>query len=268
MSILSDLPARVTPPPIAIRPAPAVPTNVYTCRVFDAIDAVDAAVWDDLCSRSGASTFMDRRFIAALETSMRQSCRFWYVIVFDGAGRPVACAGLSTMTIDVTDFADPRVGWIIRHTPMLSRFRKLNVLFGSLPGSPGEKSLAVATTDASAQILAALDDVMGELAKKTGVDAIIYKEFGEGDLQWMAPLLERGYRSIEIPPMHRLQPSFENFTQYCAALRTRYRQQINRSTRKLKNTGIESTVLTDADEILRVYTPEIHAMYCEMVGRS
>ena len=270
MSILSELPARVTKPPNAIRPGPAVPTNMpYTCRVFDAIDAVDAAVWDDLCSRSGASIFMDRRFIAGLETSMRQSCRFWYVVVYDGAGRPAACAGLSTMTIDVTDFADPLVGWVIKHTPkVLSRFRKLKVLFCSLPGSPGEKSLAVVTPDASPQILAALDDVMSELAKKTGVDAIIYKEFGEGDLRWMAPLLERGYRSIAIPPMHLLKPSFENFAQYCAALRTRYRQQINRSTRKLKNTGIEQRVLTDAEEILRLYTPEIHAMYCEMVAKS
>jgi len=241
----------------------------YTCRVFDAIDAVDLAVWNEVCSRSGASIFMDPRFIAAVETSMRQNCRFWYVIVYDDAGRPAACAGLSAMTIDLTDFADPRLAWIIKRVPkILSRFRKLNVLFGSLPGSPGEKSLALAVTGASAQILSVLDGVMCDLAEKIGMDAIIYKEFGQGDLEWMNPLLERGYQCIAIPPMHLLRPSFENFAQYCAALRTRYRQQINRSTRKLKSSGIEQSVLTDPDEILKVYTPEAHAMYCEMVAKS
>jgi predicted N-acyltransferase len=81
-------------------------------------------------------------------------------------------------------------------------------------------------------------------------------------------LLELGYRQIVIPPMHLLPPSFADFAEYCAALRTRYRQQVNRSVRKLKNTGIEAKVLTDPDEILRLYTPDIHAMYCEMVTKS
>ena len=241
----------------------------YTCRVFNSIDEVDLLAWERVCSQSGASVFMDPRFIAAVETSMKESCRFWYVIVYHETGRPVACACLSAMTIDLADFTDPRLAWILRRAPrMLSRFRKLKAFFCSLPGSPGEKSLALASTDASAQILAALDSVMCELAAKAGMDAIIYKEFGSGDLEWMRPLLERGYRCIEIPPMHFFKPSFENFAQYCAALKKHYRQIVNRSTRKLKNTDIEQSVLTDPDEILRVYTPEVHAMYCQMVAKS
>jgi len=51
-------------------------------------------------------------------------------------------------------------------------------------------------------------------------------------------------------------------------LKTRYRQQINRSTRKLTKAGIEKVVLTDVDDILRLYTPEVHAMYCQMVEKS
>src|SRR5436190_15097118 len=130
------------------------------------------------------------------------------------------------MTIDLLDFTDPRVAWLIRHGPrMLSRLRHLKVLFCSLPGSPGEKSLAFAPGAASARILAALDDVMDGLAAENGMDVIIYKEFGPGDLDAMQPLLARGYRCIEIPPMHGLEPSFQNFAQYCAALRARYRMQ-------------------------------------------
>ena len=241
----------------------------YTCRIFDSIDEVDLSAWERVRSESGGTIFMDPSFIAAVESSMKQRCRFWYVIVYRDDGRPAACACLSAMTVDLTDFADPRLAWIIRRAPKaLSRFRRLKVLFCSLPGSPGEKSLALALPDASPQILAVLDEVMSELAAQAKVDAIIYKEFGPSDVEYMSPLVERGYRCIAIPPMHLLEPSFETFAEYCAALRTRYRQQINRSMRKLKGTGIVQTVLIDPDEILRMYTPEIHDMYCQMVANS
>lgn len=240
----------------------------YRCRVFDSIGAVDLDAWRRVCADSGASIFMDPRFIAAIESSMKSHCRFWYVIVDDADGRPVACAALSTMTIDVLDFGDPRVTWLIKLAPkLLSKFRKLKVLFCSLPGSPGEKSLALASAD-TGPILSALDAVMYDLAKDTGMDAIIYKEFGQNDLQEMSPLLARGYRQTEIPPMHLFEPSFENFAQYCAALKKKYRQTINRSMRKLKDVGVNQSILTDSDEILSVYTPKVHAMYCDVASKS
>jgi predicted N-acyltransferase len=253
-----------------VRPAPAgALTMPYRCRVFDSIGDVDLDAWRRVCADSGASIFMDPRFIAAVETSMKPDCRFWYVIVDGVDGRPAACACLTAMTIDLLDFTDPRVAWVIRHGPkILSRLRHLKVLFCSLPGSPGDKSLAFASASASPQILPALDGLMDKLAAENGMDVIIYKEFAEDDLDAMNPLLARGYRRIDIPPMHGLQPSFENFAQYCAALRARYRMQITRSAKKLKNSGIEQKVLTDPEEILRVYTPDVHALYCQMVAKS
>ena len=251
------------------RGAPETLTAPYTSRVFNSIDDVDLDAWQRVCAESGASIFMDPRFIAGVETSMKQDCRFWYVIVDGDDGRPAACACLTAMTIDLLDFTDPRVAWVIRHGPkMLSRLRHLKVLFCSLPGSPGEKSLAFAPAAAHARVLAALDAVMDKLAADNGMDVIIYKEFGQDDLDAIKPLLALGYRCIDIPPMHGLTPSFEDFAQYCAALRARYRMQITRSTKKLKNSRIDQLVLTDPDEIMRVYTPDVHAMYCRMVEKS
>jgi len=239
----------------------------YSYRVFDSIERVDLAAWRRVCSESGASIFMDPRFIAGVELSMKQSCCFWYVIVFDGA-RPVACAGLAAMTIDLAELSDPRLAWVIRHMPVLSRFRKLKVLFCSLPGSPGEKSLALTPTKEAAKIISILDGAMRDLAKEIGSHLVVYKEFSEKDLPWMDSLLEAGYRRIPIPPMHTFNRSFSDFSQYCAALKTRYRQQINRSVRKLTNAGIRQSVITVPNEILQLYTPEVHDMYCQMVAKS
>jgi predicted N-acyltransferase len=61
---------------------------------------------------------------------------------------------------------------------------------------------------------------------------------------------------------------FDDFAQYCAALRKRYRQQINRSRRKLRRRGLELMVLSDPEDILRAYTSEVQALYHQMADRA
>src|ERR1700730_11928210 len=142
-----------------------------TCRLFDSIDDVDLAAWEQVRSECGASIFMDPRFVGAVESSMKQSCRFWYVIVYEDNSRPVACACLTAMTIDLADFADPALAWTIRRLPgVLSRFRNLKVFMCGLPGLPGEKALALISPNADPRVLSVLDGVVCDLAAHTKAD--------------------------------------------------------------------------------------------------
>ena len=122
-----------------------------TYRLFDSIDDIDLAAWELVRSECGAPIFMDPRFVGAVEISMRQSYRFWYVIIYEN-GRPVACACLTAMTIDLADFADPQVASIVRRLPrVLARFRSLKVFLCGLPGLPADKALAVSSPASSPQ---------------------------------------------------------------------------------------------------------------------
>jgi hypothetical protein len=108
-----------------------------TYRVVDSIDRVDLTAWERVCSACGSPIFMDPRFITAVEVSMKQSCRFWYVIVYDDNSRPVACACLSAITIDLADVAGPRMASAMRRLPeTLSKFQKLKALICGLPRRP------------------------------------------------------------------------------------------------------------------------------------
>jgi hypothetical protein len=212
---------------------------------------------------------MDPRFLAAVEIGMKYNYRFWYVIIYHDDHSPAACAGLCAMTIDVADLATPRLASIIRRVPKrVSMLRGLKALFCGLPGAPGENSLALRSTDTSPQMLEILDEAICDLAAREGMDIIVYKEFGNDDLAWLDPLLELGYRRIPTQPMQFFRPSFADFAQYCAALSSRYRSQITRSMRKLKPAGVELSILTDPDEILRVYTAEVHALHFQMVAKA
>lgn len=249
--------------------SPRPGAGAYTIRVFEAAADIERTAWDGLCASCAAPVFMDLRFVAAVEAAMKSTCRFWFVIVYDDECRPAACAGLTAMKVDFTDFGDRRVTWIVKYAPFLARFRNMRMLFCSLPGSPGDRSLVIAPAADNGKVLALLHEFMLRLASEIGADAVIFKEFAPADLDAMKPLLGFGYQLVEIPAMHLLDPTFGGtFADYCAALRTRYRQQVNKSVRKLKNSGIVSTVLTEPDEILRKYTRETHALYEEMTRKS
>jgi Acetyltransferase (GNAT) domain len=238
-------------------------------RVFESIEDVDLAAWESVRAAGGSSIFMDPRFIAAAESSMKNNYRFWYVIIYDDDNHPVACAGLCAMTIDLADWATPRLASLIRRVPKaLLSFLKVKALFCGLPGSPGEKNLALRSTDASSQVLRLLDEVICDLAARTGMDLIVYKEFGNDDLAWMDALLDLGYRRVPIDPMQFFKPAFADFAQYCAALSSRYRRHITLSMRKLKSAGVEPSILTDPEEILRAYTPEVHDLHSQMVAKA
>ena len=238
-------------------------------RVFGSAAEIDRAAWDAVWCACGRPTFLDLRFVAAVEAALGASCRFWYVLVHDDGGRPVACAGLTAMTVPLAEVGDPRLTWIVDHGPrFLARLLSPNLLFCSLPGSPADRSLAIARGADGAAVLAELDRLTVRLAAEAGADAVVFKEFAPADLAWMDPLERRGYRRLEVPPMHLIDPRFDDFEQFCAALRKKYRRSVKRSTYKLAGSGIVPTVLTDPADMLRLYTPQAHELYCEVVRRS
>jgi predicted N-acyltransferase len=237
----------------------------YTYRLFASIDEVDLAAWERLRAECGGSIFLDPRFVGAIETSMKENCRFWYVIVYQDGGQPVACACLTGMSIDLADFADPGLAWVMRHLPAwLSRLRHWKLMFCGFPISTGHHALALAPQCASAQILLMLDGVISRLALEMRADAVVYREFEQDDLPWTKPLLNLGYHRVATPPAHFFKPIFEDLEHYCAALKSHYRKQIKRSIRKLKEAGVKTTVLTTPEQILKVYTSEVHGLYHQM----
>jgi Peptidogalycan biosysnthesis/recognition len=240
----------------------------YSYRVFNSIEHADLSEWQRVRSACSGSIVMDPRFIAAVETSTKQIYKFWYIVIYGHDGVAVACTSVCAIALDLADFADPGLAHIIRHMPLLfSRLRHLKIIVCGLPIG-GDHTLAIAQRSASPQILPVLDSVICEIASEVNADAIIYKEFEERDFEWTDPLLALGYCRIATPPTHYFSRSFDDFSQYCAALRKHYRKQINRSRRKLICPGVELMIVTDSNEIVRAYTFEVHALYRQMAERA
>jgi len=245
------------------------PVKSYTHRIFDSIEKADLRDWQRVCHECDDPVFMDVRLIGAVEAGLRRDCEFWHVLVYDEENVPVACASLSTVTIDLANLAHPRVARVIRQFPrVLSKFRTLKLFLCGLPVSAGQSSLAMVPTCDKTQVLSVLDRVVSELALQTRSQTVVYKEFGGTELESMKSLFALGYRQIPSLPMHSLRGSFENFEEYCSALRSHYRYKVQRSARKLQRADIQTRVLTDTSEILSAYTAEVHRLYHQVLERS
>jgi predicted N-acyltransferase len=238
-------------------------------RLFESIEDVDLAAWERVRIECGGSVFLDPRFIAAIETSMKRNCRFQYVIVYDDDGRPLACTCVTGITIDLADFVGPKLAWMIRGLPSwLRRLRFWKLMYCGLPVATGHHALVIAPRVVREPIVSLVDGVVEKLASEMGADAVVYREFEQDDLGWISPLLNRGYRHVPTPPAHFFRSAFRNLEDYCAALKSHYRKQIKRSLRKLEEAGITTRVLSKTDEIVQAYTPAVHSLYHQMYERA
>jgi len=68
--------------------------------------------------------------------------------------------------------------------------------------------------------------------------------------------------------MYELAKPFKSFAAYREALKAHYRTNVRRSQRRFEEAGCRFVRHADADEIARVYTPEVHALYEAVVGKS
>jgi predicted N-acyltransferase len=238
-------------------------------RAVDSIARVDRAAWEHVRAACPPNAFMDPRFLAVVETTMAAVCRFWHVQFFDEAERPLACATLSSFSIDLAIVAGERtkkfVGVLRRP---FRKFLYLPVIFCGVPVSAGQTNVLLPATTEPGAILAALDEIATDLARRERIHLVVVKEVAEAERARFDGLLGRGYHRAETPVMHRFGRRFPDFAAYLAALRSHYRYDVERSTKKLAQSGLSVARLTAPDEIASAYDERAHGLYEAVVANS
>ena len=233
-----------------------------TYCIFDSLDTVRLDEWNRVWSNSGGNAFMHPRSLRALEATMPGVSRFRYILFYDKAAEPVACAVLTTFQLDLAIIAGARTQ---RMTNLLRRILpsllRVTVLFCGLPLSAGQKSLLIAPNANANDVIMLLDSIASQVAADEKARAIIYKEFDDKDANQLDILIGKGYRKSNSLPMHHFPHRFGDFAEYQASLRSYYRKRVRRSQRKLTNAGLWTARYRDPESIQRVYTPEVHRLY-------
>jgi predicted N-acyltransferase len=241
-------------------------TSAY--QLYETIDQVPLDDWRE-ASQEESHGFMDPNFLRSVEKGMEGQARIFHVLIREEDGRPGACASLSLMPIDPLMLAGPRVQkWASWPRKLAPNLGKLKVLLCGLPFSAGQSHLAFAPGADRARAVLLLDDILRQLARQYGAHLIVFKEFGDEACPYLDLLQERGYCRAASPASYAMPRSFASLADYCAALKRHYRYNIRSSQQKFERAGCRHVHLEDPDEIRRVYTPEVHRLYEEVVNKS
>jgi len=146
---------------------------------------------------------MDPRFLSIVETTMRDVSQLWFIVFYLESGEPIASASLSTFRVYLTVVATPRIRRLIK---TLRRFAPsllhVNILFGGLPISLGQKNLLFTPEADTTAVVARLDDIIADVTKQHHVWFIVFRDFHKEDLDDLHSLLARGYRLADSLGIH------------------------------------------------------------------
>src|SRR3954469_16594369 len=114
--------------------------------LYDRIEDVPREEWSRLAPDS-ADLAMDSRLLSAFQSTMRDQCRCWFVIVRDDNDQPVASACLCLFRIDALETIGAAVRFVTRNIRRLfPGYMRFNVLFCGLPTPSADNHLRIASS--------------------------------------------------------------------------------------------------------------------------
>lgn len=240
----------------------------YAATVWRSVDEIDRAAWNSL--RAPDDLFMDLRLLRAVENSMSRDASFRYVLFRDAAGQPAASTCLCIYSVDGTLLADEglarQAACALKR--ISSRLVTYKILFCGLPFSGGQSHLRFAPRADQHEIVRLLDRMLHTVAREAGASSIVLKEFESHELSALTPADQLGYLRADSLPMNELNIEQRTYDEYLASLHNRKRYEIRKSLKKLADGGVRAFVTSDANEIERIFTPRVHALYESVVSKA
>jgi predicted N-acyltransferase len=231
-------------------------------------DEIDTAAWRQVCGPSG-HPFLDPRFFRALEGAFAGQARFWYAILRDDAGTPVACAAFSRYVVDVADFAPPAAQSLIAGVRRIwPRFFKFHILLQGLPVSVSGSQLALAESIDVDRLCFTLNEIAERLARETKTVLISFKEFDPELAARLAGLEALGYRRARSVVSYHLEGEFGSFENYYNSRSKRTRANIRRHFRKLEEAGLTWRHIRGGAETASHFDAGAHQLYLNVFQRS
>jgi hypothetical protein len=241
-------------------------TRSVDSTLFDSYHDIPAA-WGDLCPKDILG--MDLDVLSIFQRTLSNQFRCWGLMLKDQQQQVVGCAALCVFPVEFFDTNAPlaiRLRDVVRRLwPM---FLRMNVVFCGLPVPSGSSHLAV---KADADVLAVIEEVehnMRLLAKQHRCRLLVFKEMNDLDGPVGTTLSAQRYVSGDIPPMHVFERAFGDFDDYMKALKSRYRTQIVRSQKKLKEAGFEVLQGRGNSFFSEHFNADVYSLYVDVQQRA
>jgi len=201
--------------------------NSLKTAVFDRIDEVPAALWDAL--DTDHSLVYAREFWKVLENAGINDFRYRYVLFLDAEARPLGLAGFYSITTDLAIFAPPALRKLLAALRRLfPNFLKFSILECGTPVTPSSDPFVLSAEAPSREILAALDSMLHDIARRDGQLLIVMRDFETESWKHRHDLERLGYHWLESLPNTYVDVVWNTPEAYIAAMRSHYRRKLLR----------------------------------------
>jgi predicted N-acyltransferase len=233
----------------------------YTHTLWNSCDEIVTSVWESVCSQD-RNPFMKIGFLKAVEEAVTDPGEYWYAVVYDDSGTPVACACFSSFIVDGALMASSRVQRLVAGIRrVFPRFFRFKLLLCGFPVSTSAGQIA-ATPDVDwNQLSDELNSIAQQLARSAKASLISFKEFDEELTARLSRLQKRGYRRMDSLVAYVLDTPYASFDEYYERRSKRTRANMRKVFRKAEDAKLECVCVKGGEETAERCGDQVYALY-------
>ena len=238
-------------------------TNTNTALFFSSIDEIPSQIWEDLgCTKN---IYFHPNFLKSVEKNHPEII-FSYIVLVDKKNKPTAFASLKIIDFYLNSIKNDLefLKDIGRKLHVFPDKKPLKLLICGNTFVTGEHGVFIKENQDKKAIIKELAESLNHFVNsdkklKKQIDAFLLKDFAKESLFITDELKDFKYHTFSVEPnmQLQLQDNWQNFDDYLASMKTKFRVKAKKAFKQSVNIRIEEVTLKNIDQKL----PEMTALY-------
>ena len=240
-------------------------SNTNNALFFSSVDDISEEIWQSLNCEN--NIYFQRDFLKSIEKN-HPNIIFSYIVLLDKNNHPEAFASLQIVSFYMNDLKKDfelfltKIKAIGRKLRLIPNKKPLKLLISGNTFVSGEHGVFIKDNKDKQLIIKKLAKAILHFVNsnsKLKIDAFLLKDFVNESLFITDELKGFNYHPFSVEPNMQLQLSnnWQNFDDYLAAMKTKFRVKARKAFKQSANIKIEQVTLKNIDEQL----PEMEMLY-------
>ena len=245
-------------------------TNTNTALFFSSIDEIPSQIWKDLgCTKN---IYFHPNFLKSVEKNHPEII-FSYIVLVDKKNKPTAFASLKIIDFYLNSIKNDLefLKDIGRKLHVFPDKKPLKLLICGNTFVTGEHGVFIKENQDKKAIIKELAESLNHFVNsdkklKKQIDAFLLKDFAKESLFITDELKDFKYHTFSVEPNMQLQlhDNWQNFDDYLASMKTKFRVKAKKAFKQSVNIRIEEVTLKNIDQKL----PKMTALYEKVASNA
>ena len=245
--------------------------NLSVCRrnVFESVGAINHSDWNEVTA--DRNIFLSLKYLAALESAMKNSIHFYYVISYNESDQPILVSAFQLVV-----FEDKRRKYSNHLAKLAHQIKSdffnpfvINIMVCGNVFSDGENGFLwknISSSEAVNEVALIAEKLKEDKRIKEKSSITLFKEFWPSSIEHTDILTSKGYKGfmIDVNMVLRIHESWKTMEDYLLSMKTKFRTRF-KSVHK-KSSCLLIRVLCAAE--IEEYSDRINTLFGNVIEKS